>query len=315
MTAIARADVGDFHVERKTIGRGGDWRGTLLAWIALRRGAADQADVIHAWDEAGLMAALAIPRKPIIYSPCIIPCRRVLRRLRSIMQYRNVRLVCNSTFERDAAIAAGIDAMRCETIAPAVDSSRLLPPRDSQIRGMLGFTDEDFVLLAPGESTQAAGHRESLWAGSILHVLDRHFKVLIWGRGQTTDACRRLAGKLHQTAVLAIAESKPGRWVEYEQLVSAADAVVYAPRGPTPMLPLMIAREAGLPIVATPAPWIGPELKSAANWLDVPRRSARMMAQRVLKLRNEGGGRREISEKSDAVAHFINQYHRLYRGG
>jgi glycosyltransferase involved in cell wall biosynthesis len=328
LAAIARASGSQFEIEQRTIGRGGDWRGSAFAWIALRGAVGKRADIVHAWDRTGLIAALAVPGKAIIYSPSSIPGRRALRMLRHIMQFRNVLLVCNSTMERDAAIAAGIDAARCQVIVPAANAPGALralwnrpSPQPSplgtgereKIRAALGFGDDDFILLAPGESTRAAGHRQTLWAGSILHVLDQRYKVLIWGRGPMADACRRLAEKLNQPAVAVIAQEKLGRAVEYEELLAAADAVAFAPRGPTPLLPLMIATDAGLPVIATPSPWINPALTSAANWFRVARQSSRMLAQQVLKLRNENVGRIETSSNSGASEDFVEQYRRLYR--
>jgi hypothetical protein len=55
--------------------------------------------------------------------------------------------------DRSPAAAAGADARRA-------------------VRQRLGIGPEDYVLLAPGESTRAAAHERAAWAGSILHVTD-----------------------------------------------------------------------------------------------------------------------------------------------
>src|SRR5579862_8759797 len=78
---IAAAMRGEMQIERRTIGRGGDWRSLPFAWFGLRFDRKRNGDILHAWDEIGLRAALAAPGKPIVYSPSALPGKREIIRL------------------------------------------------------------------------------------------------------------------------------------------------------------------------------------------------------------------------------------------
>jgi glycosyltransferase involved in cell wall biosynthesis len=312
---LAREGGSGFSIASRSIGRGGDYRSALFAFFALRGKVDSDFDVIHLWDMRAFAAMPALSGN-IIFSPseCLNP--RATESARQLMLRRNLHLVCASPVEEEHYLACGIPEQRCHLIPPGVDSTQVRPGRDPALRAALGFSEQDVVLLAPGESTRPAGHRDALWAVSILHVLHPKWKILLWGRGEQAGSCARFVAKVQQPNVLTIAERKLGRRVEFEELTPAADAVISAPSGPTPALPLAICMTAGLPIISTASPWTEELLKDGQNAALVDERSPRLLAQRAIEVMDNSQLRSAIAAaaRREAVRQFpLNKFVARYR--
>lgn len=315
--AALRRDDGEFSHASASIGRGGGWRNPVSAGLALRRRAFD---LVHAWDEPALAAAALAGRGRVLFSPSRFLAPRAMRWLRAAMAHRDVHVACPTATQQRACVARGVPADRCHLIRPGVDFARARGRRDAARRAALGFDEGDFVLLAPGESEPAAGHLDAVWTASILHVLDPSYKVLIWGRGRQARAAERLAEKLHQHALVHSAQRRLGRPAEFEELLPAADAVLAAAPGPAPTLPVAACMAAGLPIVGRVTYTVSELLEDHHTALMVPRRSPRMLAQRVMELRADERLRRSIADRARAEAfeyfpltRFVEQYRAAYR--
>jgi glycosyltransferase involved in cell wall biosynthesis len=318
--SLVQHAVDEFRIESRTIGRGGDYRNPATAVFAMRGEVAGAFDVVHVFSFAALWVALFAGAGRIIFSPVQLLPRRSIRWLAAAMKRRDIRLVCTSETEQRIDVQHGIDPRRCTLIPPGVAVEPAHSRRDPALRQALGLADEDYVLLAPGETTRQAGHREALWATGLLHVLDPRYRLLIWGRGAKVQSCANLAGKLNQARALVMAEQTLGRKIEFAGLLPAADAVLFAPGGPTPVLPLALCMGAGLPIVATRAPGFGNLLKDGDNCMLAPQRSSRMLAQRVVEMRQNAELQTRIRESARnqardlfCVRRFIEQYNDIYR--
>jgi glycosyltransferase involved in cell wall biosynthesis len=190
---------------------------------------------------------------------------------------------------------------------------------DRPLRQELGLGETDLVLLAPGESTRAAGHRDALWVASILHVLDPRWRLLIWGRGPDTDLLVRLAAKFHQPALLCVVERKLNRSVAFEELVSAADMVLFAPRAAPQVLPLLMCMAGGLPIVASARGRKVGCLQEGTSAAVVGGNSPKLLAARLLALAADTSARQSLAENARQAAsqftpeRFVEEYRRLYR--
>lgn len=305
--------------EVRTIGRGGTYATPLLATLGLRRGSRGF-DLVHAWGEPALTAAAFATGAPLVYSPVGFPPARSIGWVRAAIGYRDLQVVCSTDTMRRAFVERGVPIARCHLIRPGVDFSRLKRRRDDALRSALGFTPDDYVLLASGESTREAGHRESVWTAGVLHVLDRRHKLLMWGRGPLADAAARLAERFGQPGVLAGAERKLRRPVAYEQLMAAADCILITASSPVPTLPISIAMAAALPIVSTVTPTVAELLEDRHTALMVPRPAPRLLAQRVLDLREDPALQWAISDRARteayeffALTRFLRQWRTVYQ--
>ncbi|MDB5354908.1 MAG: glycosyltransferase [Phycisphaerales bacterium] len=318
--ALARGAGEEFSVRTHTIGPGDDDRTPLSAFMSLRRGAAGEADLVHVWDAASLTAAALAGRARIVYTPCRFPTSRSIGWLRAVMGYRDVQVVCASATQRRMYVERGIPIERCHLIRPGVDFSLVKRRRDPALRKALGFEERDVVLLAPGESTRAANHRLAAWVTAILHVLDDRFRILLWGRGEQASSVAQLAEKQGQKGLLSLAQERLGRAVEFEELLPAVDMVLVTASGPVATLPLAICMAAGLPIVSTVTYTVAELLEDRHTAVMVPRAAPRMLAQRILELRQDSSLQWSIADMARTEAYeffsltrFVEQYRGVYR--
>lgn len=302
----------------RTIGRGGAYANAFWAVIGLRR-AIGEFDVIHAWDERALAAAALAGGRRIIFSapPELSP--RDVHRLRFMIRRRDARVVCSSRVQHDRLKALGLPCEHVQLIRPCVEAPAAPVERDVNLRRQLDIADSDFVLLAPGESTRAAAHERAVWTGSILHVTDERYRVLLWGRGPRAHTAAALGRKLRQPGLVVVAERALGRPGTFEELLPAADAVLATARGPVTSLPLALAMAAGVPIISPQSPLISEFAGRAPIALTTPADAPRLLAQRVLDLREDANLRQRVVAAAQSAARTafeprgtLRQYRDLY---
>lgn len=306
-----------FACQHATIGRGGTWRHAAGAILGIRSRV--DVDVVHAWGAKALSACMAA-HVPVIHCPPPAPTERSIRWLWSMMAYRPVHVVCATDTQRRLLAGVGIDPNRMGLIRPAVDFSRVRKKKNPELRQALGLADDDFVLLAVGESTHEAAHKDALWAAGILRVYDPHYRLLIWGRGDRHDEVARFNEKLIDPQLLCIAEQRLGSRVELEELFGAADMAIISASGHVAPLPICIAMASGVPMVATATPEIGELLEDRHTALMVRPGSPRELAQRILKLREDSSLRWKLADAARAeayeyfsMARFVSEWRELYR--
>jgi glycosyltransferase involved in cell wall biosynthesis len=289
------------HVPKALIGPGGRWLNRFTAFLGLRR-EIEALDVIHCWDEQALTLAAIVGVKRIIYSPQSMPRKAGIRWLRAIMGYRDVQVVCPSTTIRRLLLARGVPLERCHLIRPGVDFSRIRSQKDQAMRSALGIGADDFVVLAPGESTDAANHFLGVWATSIVNALDERWRFLLWGRGPRASYVARLAHRFDQQRLIIVAEEKLGREVDFEALLPVADAAIVTAAAPVAALPIAECMAAALPIVSTVTPAVAELLEDRHTALLVPEAKVRRLAEKLLALREDVGLRRQIADTARTEA-------------
>jgi glycosyltransferase involved in cell wall biosynthesis len=311
--ALARRLGAEFTIATRRLGQVGTGRNFLgsLRWL---RDGRRYFDVIHAWDFASARIA-ATARRAVVFSPSEGLRPSEIWWLKWMTGNRGLRVVCAAEAYRSAFERAGIPRSQLHVAPPPVQVSE--HARDLRLRQSLGLAPDDRVLLAPGESTRAAGHRYALWAASILHVLDPRWRLLVWGRGPQVQSLRNLAANFRQPRVLCMAEQTLGKPVSFESLFAAADLALITPHGLAPSLPIQMCMAGGLPIVAAASPVIDDWLNSQTAAI-VPRLSPRLLAQRVLAMMEDEPQRRRLAENarrkiSGAVDHYADVYRSLYR--
>lgn len=267
---------------RWTVGRGGTFPNPVAAFRAMRGRFHRDFDLVHAFDFTSLRTALAAGVSQIIYTSSggssepfdALPWRWLIRG-------RRVRVIRDHFAERNGRQKQSRPGTADVVIPPAVDRPAERVLRDPGLRDALGCAKDDRILFLPGESTRAADHRLAVWAGSILHVLDPRYRILIWGRGDQVDSMRRLAMAQRQPRMLVVAESALRRRVEMEELFPAADVALVTPRSPIPLLPVAACLSAAIPTLATPAPCLGEVIVPNLTALVTARHSARLVAQQA----------------------------------
>lgn len=295
-TSVSLRMLGAIKSNTFTIGRGGTYANLAFAVLGLRREVA-QADIIHVWGERSFDAAWMAGAEPILYTLGARPPRQ------SILRNRNVALVRTS----DPPLPR-----QCPQISPPLPT---IENRRSEVRRSLGISEDEFVLLAPGESDRAAAHERAVWAGSILHVTDERYRVLLWGRGPRLRIATGLGEKLRQNGLVIVANEIR----EFSELISAADAMLVTATAPAPTLPVAMAMAAGVPVIAAERPEFADFVVNGETALTAPSCTPRLLAQRVLDLRADVDIRSYITanarEKVQArfsADRFVAQYQALY---
>ena len=285
----------------------------------IRKGHPFRADVVHAWGMKSLTTAVLGARSPVVYSPTSFPTARGAGWLRAVMAYRDVHAVCSTATQRRVLVERGVPIGRCHLIRPGVDFARVRRRRDPELRRRLGFSESDYVVLAAGESTRPSAHGTAVWAVSIANFVDPRFKLLIWGRGVRAEAAVRRAQSLGG-GLLAAAETALGRSIEFEELLPAADAVLVTARGPVPTLPIAVCMAAALPIVSTVTYTVAELLEDRHTAVMVPRPSARLIARKLLDLRDDSRTQWSIADMARTEAYeyfsstrFREQFRALYQ--
>jgi glycosyltransferase involved in cell wall biosynthesis len=316
---LSRRDSGEVTAEIRRIGYGGDFATATAAVIALWRHGAG-ADVIHAWGEASLFVAALAAKQPVLYSPTEFPRQQAIRRLRAIMDYLNVQVVCPTDTMRRAFVEHGVPIQRCHLIRPGVDFARVNRRRDPALRAALGFGEDDQILLAVGESTRETDHPRAAWAAAVLHLMDRRNRLLLWGRGSAAPSVSRFIDRLEQPELCRIAADRLGRSVTFEQLLPAADIALVTARAPVETLPIAICMAAALPIVAVVNSTVSELLEDRHNAMLAGSNSPRAIARRVLDLRDDPNLQWKICDTARTEAYeyfsqtrFVEQFHAVYR--
>jgi glycosyltransferase involved in cell wall biosynthesis len=318
--ALARDLGSGFEVRQRTIGRAGDL-GNIIAAIT-RAGREPTCDIVHAWGPRALAAAaLAHRRTPIVHTPADEPSPRWPRWLRAIMSHRpDIHVICPTATLHRHFIESGVPLDHCHLIRPGVEFARIRRRRDTVLRKALGIADADRVMLLAGESTRAAGHRQAMWAAAILGVLDPRYRALAWGRGDDVPALIHFAQTQKQPNLLIVAEHRLGRWLEFEELLPAADMILATPIATTATLPINIAMAAALPIVATTSYTIGELLEDRHTALLVAPGSVKALTRRVLDLEQDSNLQWSICDMARTEAYeyfsltrFVNQFRQVYR--
>ncbi len=315
-SGLARAMGPNFTTETRRLGRGG-YRNRAAAVLALRR--ETNFDLIHAWGSRALTVAAMSSTKPIVYSPLPEPRRRDVGWARAVMGYRHVEVVCPTATLRRVHVERGVPLAQCHQIRPGVEFGKVHRRRDAALRGKLGFTEGDHVLLAAGESTLAAAHTDAAWATSILHILDPKYRLLVWGRGAHAAKVKRFGDALGNDRFVSLAEPVLG-CVEFEALLPAADTVLVTTIGATATLPISIAMAAGLPIVAAVTYTTSELLEDRHTAVLTPAGVPRRLARRVLDLHEDTSLQWAICDMARTEAYeffsftrFVEQFRTVYQ--
>jgi glycosyltransferase involved in cell wall biosynthesis len=315
---LRRGLAAEFEMRARTIGAGGDFRNTPSAALALR-GDARACDVLHAWGMRALSAVALGAFRNVLFTPTEFPTRRQARWLRAIMNYRNVNVICPTTTLRRALVEGGVALQRCHLVRPGVDFARVRRRRDPALRAALGFAEDHQVLLGVGESTRPADHRQLVWTGTILNVLDHHTRVLLWGRGAMAGAAARFGAKLNQPELVTLAEERLGRRMEFEELLPAADLIVVSATQPVSTLPIAMAMAAGLPIVAVVTSTVAELLEDRHTALMTQPAVPRLLALRILQMREDKQAQWSLADMARTEAYeyfsltrFLEQFRSVY---
>jgi len=160
---------------------------------AMRKNVAN-CDVVHTFGTRPLACAIAAGATRIVHSLTRFPTSADTRWLRAAVQHRAIEIVCPTDTLRRALVTRGVPISRTHLVRPGVSLGDFQTQRDEKIRAALGFSPGDRVLFAPGD-IRHNGISASMWAASLLAVIDERYKILVHARGENADAINRLSSR------------------------------------------------------------------------------------------------------------------------
>jgi len=207
------------------------------------------------------------------------------------------------------AVAAATPTTRRRLRSAGVDTDvHLIPPparppvedgadREAA-RERLGIGPDDIAIAAPGAGGRRSGQRLGVWAAAILTIAELPVRLLL----EDTGPASRRARDFGLEAGFAGAVVLVGAGVSLPELLSAADAALFAGADGPPPAALAAAMAAGLPLVAADVPAAGDWLVHESNALLVTPGSPRAAAQGLLRLIEDRALAGRLGAAADALA-------------
>jgi glycosyltransferase involved in cell wall biosynthesis len=298
---LLRGGGGDWQVERRVVGPSGEDRGVVSAFFRLK-GRRDF-DVVHTFGCRSLLSAALASKTPLVHSASAETRASEIRWMRAISGHRDIYVVSGSDTGLRKLVRSGVTGENTSHISPSVDFSRMKTRRDAELRAALGYVENDFVILAAGESTRHSRHELALWTCGILSESNENYRLLVWGRGQQAQRLVNRSRPWRLPGMARFAEMILGRKVEYEELLSAADLVLVTAENGAAILPMAISMAAGLPIVSIVNRTTSELLEDRHTAAMVGIARPRDLARRVLDVRNDVQLQWHITSQARAEAY------------
>jgi hypothetical protein len=163
-------------------------------------------------------------------------------------------------------------------------------------RAELDAAPDDFLWLLSGDAGSGSGLREAVWAGAIMHVMERDrriHRIVLWGNSPTQHGARRFADQLGLPPLPIRASS-----CSYHAAAQIVDAALLLPCDYDAWSAAVVAHT-GLPAVVNQHPAVQEVLGGRENVRTSPGDRTRLIVREMLALVESGAAR---SASDDAFA-------------
>ena len=247
----------------------------------------DPCDVIHAWGP-GAADALAVaqgagPIPPVclsIHEPA--HARLTARTLGMLRDGMPAVLACPSPELKRTLVEAGADPRRCALVRPGV-----VPP--ARRPGRRGLT-----LAALSSAADGGGHVNAIWATALLRELYGWARIVLRTDGVRSPGEARFADSLPDRRIVEFA----GAGAEFGGLLADADFAIFSASHAICPTPVAWAMSAGVPVIATPRADVRSWIRHEETGLLVDPPSPRLLAQAVVRLREDPSLRAELVDNA-----------------
>lgn len=278
------------------------------------RSMASGATLVHAFGGRALATAVGICRKNLIFTPIGFPTNRLIAWLRAIQSCHSIQIVCTSETARRSVVEKGVDFSSTSLIRTGVSFAKIPTRLDAGVREKLGFGPEHKVVFCPLEITRTSGHAHSLWAMSILQVLEPDYRLLLWSADPVPHPLVDLVDRLIDPTMLRVVQT-----LEPEFLFAAADLILLTPDTPIPLYMVAAAMASSKPIVSTLTTQICELLEDRHTALLVNSTTPRSIAHRIIDCISDPALAWQIADRARAEAYdnltqttMIESYQSLY---
>lgn len=247
----------------------------VLSWRTSAQLVARPPQFIVAWGQRAFDVARSSGARNGIYRPD--PSARPLRAI------PGWRAAASTQCELARLEQAGWSARDCFVAPPpGIDAQRRSNARPVTSRAELGIGADDFIWLLSGDATKTAGLRQAIWAGTLMHVMERArrpHRILLWGDRPAHRRARSFIDQLGLPGLHVTTARYP-----YDTLTDVADAALLLPQGPSGVWSAAVVALAGLPAVINQKAQVQEVLGGRANVRTAPGEQARLVVREMLRL-------------------------------
>lgn len=260
----------------------------VLSWRTSVQLLARPPGFIVAWGQRAFEVARSSGARSGIYRPD--PSTRPLHAV------PGWRAAASTQSELSRLTKAGWGAVDCFVAPPpgrdATVRSNFLP---APSRAELGIGADDFIWLLSGDGSKNTGLREAIWAGTLIHVMERArrpHRIMLWGDRPAHRRARSFIDQLGLPGLYITTTRYP-----YHKLAAVADAAILLPQGPSGAWSAAVVALAGLPAVINQRSEVQEVLGGRANVRTAPGGEVRLVVREMLHLSKEYPARTQPDER------------------
>ncbi|MBS3734396.1 MAG: glycosyltransferase [Phycisphaerae bacterium] len=265
---------------------------TAVAW---------RADIVHAWSlraaEAAAEAARGAVRPGVVSLPCV-PTGHDLRRALNAPGFAGLHLTVPTRSARAALLEAGGFDDRIHVLPAPARVPDDTAERRRRIRAELGVSDDEALVVAPGEMTHTAGHMYASWAHAIVRHIRPGLRLLLPGGGAAFRHVRFFAGTTGFDEEVFL----PGERVGLDDALAAADVATFFAERDNGTAALVRALASGVAVTACRTRDVCELTDDGRAALLVRRRMPRDYASAVLELVENSARRKALVAEGLTVA-------------
>ncbi len=273
-----------------------------VPWLGgskLERELADvRPDVVHVWSPLAARwcaPLLAHRTRVLVQADLADRVDRHARWFRSRGGTATVAFICPAELCRRRLVERGVAAEACVVLRPYVDFGRINRGRSVEVRGPLGLSEEERLLLLLPPIRRDAGQFTAVWAALLVHVIRADLRIVVPTTTREARRLQRLAKSVRREGAMRF----PGDRFTLSELLGAADLAMYLPPGDASVAALPWAMAAGRPILASATYAVTELLADRHNaWLvkpDDPKAAAQKLLRLIESPLNETRGPVELA--------------------
>ncbi len=223
--------------------------GSATAAGLTARGAPSSVGLIHAWSIPSAQAGEVMAQRqacPMIIHLPHFPSPTRLDHLARLAAPGRVAVTVPTDACRRRLLAEGLLPPTVHVLPVPTVTFEQRQVRRTQTRKVLAASSEHRLIVAPGALTRQAGHKYACWVFAVLREVRDDLRLLVVDDGPARTSLEYFVSTLgcgHEVVMAAGGIPLP-------KALAAADLAVCLPCGDSPVVSLVAALAAGLPVVA-----------------------------------------------------------------
>lgn len=222
------------------------------------------------------------------------------------------RLTCPTRRIADGLIEAGVAQMLVRVVPWGIDVQSLHSgPGSAEARQRLGLPGQGAVLLTASPPSRAGGHFTAAWATAILHQVRPRDVLVVPGESAEAKRLERLLQSIYCPEIYF----PTGYTWPVEELLAAADLLVFNPQSEVSTAWISWAMAAGVPVVGSRTPAVQSVATDGLTAVLTPSDEPHLLATAIRGILEDPTLPRQCAERAQGEAvreHDIQRVAKLY---